>query len=86
MRAVKDDEQIHLDVSKPWQVCLSPLSIPPWPGTQRVTHISPSLAQQPQTAETSVTRGDRRAWDVRALKEERLYGALLRVSLGSSGR
>ena len=29
MRAVNDDEQIHLDVSKPWQVCLSPLSIPP---------------------------------------------------------
>ena len=29
MSAVKDDEQIHLDVSKPSQVCLSPLSIPP---------------------------------------------------------
>jgi hypothetical protein len=23
MRAAKDDEQLHLDVSKPWQVCLS---------------------------------------------------------------
>ena len=23
MQAAKDDEQLHLDVSKPWQVCLS---------------------------------------------------------------
>ena len=29
MRAMKDNEQIHLAVSKPWQVCLSPLSVPP---------------------------------------------------------
>ena len=29
MRYVKDDEEIHFDVSKAWQVCLSPLSIPP---------------------------------------------------------
>ena len=29
MRAMKDNEQIHLAISKPWQVCLSPLSIPP---------------------------------------------------------
>ena len=27
MRVAKDDEQSHLDVWKPWQVCLSPLSI-----------------------------------------------------------
>ena len=29
MQAAKDDEQIHLDVSKSWQVCLSLLSMPP---------------------------------------------------------
>ena len=50
-----------------------------------MTRVSPSLAQQPQTAETSVTRGDRRAWDARALKEERRYGAPLRVGLRAIG-
>ena len=29
LKMMQDDEQMHLDVSKPWQVCLSPLSIPP---------------------------------------------------------
>ena len=40
---------------------------------RRPAGYSPSLAQQPQTAETSATREDRRAWDARALKE-RCYG------------
>ena len=51
---------------------------------RRPAGYSPSLAQQPQTAETSATRGDRRAWDARAL-EERRYGAPLRVSLSAIG-
>ena len=87
MRAAKDDEQIHIDVSKPWQVCLSPLSIPPYPGTQRVTH-SPLLLHNSlrhAAPETSATRGDPHAWDARALKERR-YGVVLRVGLGSFGK
>ena len=52
---------------------------------RRPAGYSPSLAQQPQTAETSATRGDRRAWDARAL-EERRYGAPLRVSLSAIGK
>ena len=47
--------------------------------------LHPFPCTTPQTAETSATKGDRHAWDARALKEERRYGAPLRVGLWAIG-
>ena len=80
MPSVKDDEHI----SKPWQVCLSPLSLHcPVPGGLLTSPLPLHNRLRQATPETPATRGDRNAWGARALKEERRYGALLRVGLGS---